>query len=150
MRYLPEQYPSRGGYFYISAVPEGATSIEGYRWMIRVNPQITPVVAGSDSVRLRYDTAGVVQVALGPDTAVFDLRTLIRGIGMDSTAVPREVPAKRLRVGATTARHRVLLALDYLNGRWEGNGIRIHGWQGMLLVGRRDAGAAEASEKEGP
>ncbi|HEX6435348.1 MAG TPA: DUF4153 domain-containing protein [Gemmatimonadales bacterium] len=149
MRYLAEQYPSRGGYFYVSAVPEGATSIVGYDWMIRVNPQIAPVLAGSDSVRLRYDTLGLVQVTLDRDTVVFDLRTLVRGIGMDSTSVTPQVPAQRLRLRATTPRRKLLLALEYLNGRWEGN-IRIHGWQGMLLVGRSDGEAAEASKAEVP
>ncbi|HET6779162.1 MAG TPA: DUF4153 domain-containing protein [Gemmatimonadales bacterium] len=150
MRYLREQFPSRSGYFYVSAVPEGATVIDGYQWMIRVNPQVGPVRAGTDSVRLRYDTLGIVQVTVGSDSTAFDLRNLAGGIGMDSTAIPREVPAERLRSLATTPQRRLLLALEYLNGRWEGKTIRIHGWQGMLLIGRRDKGAAEALKKEIP
>ncbi|HZA97530.1 MAG TPA: DUF4153 domain-containing protein [Gemmatimonadales bacterium] len=149
MRYLPEQRPSRDGYFYVSARPEGATSIEGYQWMIRVNPQVAPVMAGADSVSLRYDTLGVVQVTLGRDTAVFDLRTLARDIGMDSTTVPQDVPAERLRLPAITPGGQVLLALESMNGRWEGSNIRIHGWQGMLLFRRRDGGAAETMKGEG-
>jgi hypothetical protein len=147
MHYLPAYRASRSEYFYVSALPAGATPIDGYDWMIRANPQIAPVLAGTDSVRLRHDTLGFVQVTLGSDSIVFDLGALVRGIGRDSTAIPSQVPTERLRLRATTPRRKVLLALENLNGRWEGK-IRIHGWQGMLLVGRRDGETAEASKSE--
>jgi hypothetical protein len=150
MRYRSEAYASRGGYFHVMAVPQGVTAIDGYQWMIRLHPHVAPVLAGADSVHLGYDSMGLLQVMLGGDAAAFDLRAVARGIGTDSSAAPREVPAERLRLRATTPRHRLLLAIESMNGRWEGKELRIQNWHGVLLARRRDAGVAEAAKQEVP
>jgi hypothetical protein len=140
MRYFPEYASSHAGYVYLSARRETATPLSGYDWMLRVTAHDTALImAGADSVRVRFDTAGVARVRVGGDSVLFDLRPLARMIAADSTLVPHDVPAERLRIIAVTPTRRAVLALESLNGTRTGDSVRIQGWHGTLFLGRAAA-----------
>ena len=138
MRYLSEHsFASRTGPVYFSAWRGGAVPISGYDWMMPVSPHGTPaaIIAG-DSIHVVFDTIGIARVTMGRDTLSFDLRPLARAIALDSTISPHDIPPARMRVHATSGSLRGMLALEGLNGRWEGDSLRIQGWQGTLFLDR--------------
>ena len=136
MRYVSE-YSWRDGYLHISARKRTATPISGYDWMLRVSAYDTaPGLAGTDTVRLRYDSvASLARVAVGDESLLFDLRPLLRMIATDST-MRSDVPAERLRVQAAAPTRRGVLALESLFGSSTEDSVRVRGWEGVLLVGK--------------
>jgi len=138
MRYVPEYSYGRDGYLHLSARKGTATPISGYDWMLRVSAHNTaPIIAGTDSVRIRYDTvANVARAAVGNESLVFDLRPLVRLLVADSTIRSDDLPAERLRFHAATRTRRGVLALESLFGSRTGDSVRIRGWEGMLFVGK--------------
>jgi hypothetical protein len=139
MRYVPEYAYARGGHVFLTARREAVTPLSGYDWMLRVAAHDTALImAGTDSVRVRYDTGGVARVTVGRDSVVFDLRPLARIIEADSTLVPHDVPGERLRLHPVTSTRRAVLALESLNGTRNRDTVRIQGWQGVLFLGRVD------------
>jgi hypothetical protein len=135
IRYVPEWSSSPNGYFYLSPGTQTATAIDGYEWMARISPHSPAILMGSDSLRVHSDTLGLARVMIGGDTISFDLGALARDIAVDSTAMPRNVADARLRLHGASPRRRALLALESLNGRWVGDGVRVHGWSGTLFIG---------------
>jgi hypothetical protein len=135
MRYVPEWSSSRNGYFYLSPGTQTATAIDGYEWMMRISPHSPAIPMGPDSLRVHSDTLGLARVMIGGDTISFDLGALARDIAVDSTTMPQSVPAARLQLHGAAPRRRALLTLESLNGRWVGDGVRVHGWSGTLFVG---------------
>jgi hypothetical protein len=79
---------------------------------------------------------GIARVTAGRDTLAFDLRPLARAIALDSTIAPHDIAPSRMRVHTTSGSVRGMLALESLNGRWEGDSLRINGWQGTLFLDR--------------
>jgi len=137
MRYIPEQSFSRSGYLYLSTRREIATSLEGFHWMVRLGAHDGgAILAGTDSILVHFDSLGLARVTVGGDTLAFDLHSLVRTIAVDSTIVPHDVPADRLRLRSATGRRRAMLALESVNGQWVGDSVRIQGWQGTLFLGR--------------
>jgi hypothetical protein len=137
MRYSPEHSFSPGGYVYFSARRDAALSIEGYDWMIPVNAHNAGAgIPGSDSVRVRFDSLGIVRASVGGDTLAFDVGAAARAIVADAAVVPYDVAAHRLRLHSATGRHRAMLALESVNGQWVGDSLRIGGWSGILFLGR--------------
>lgn len=137
MRYLPERSRMQSDHLYIAAKQETATSVQGYEWMIRASAHdARAVVAGTDSIAVRFDTLGLATVTIGKDTVTFDILTLARTVARDSTTALNRVPPDRLRLQRATPRHRLLLALEAINGRWTGDNLRLHGWSGTLFLGR--------------
>lgn len=140
MRYLPEHSFSRDGHLYLSVLRETATSLEGYDWMLRVSALDSgATLAGADSVRVRFDSPGVARVTVGGDTLAFDLGPLARAVAADSTIVPHEMPPARMRLQSVSDSRRAMLALEWVNGEWVGDSLRIQGWSGTLFLGRRKA-----------
>ncbi|HET6777321.1 MAG TPA: DUF4153 domain-containing protein [Gemmatimonadales bacterium] len=138
MRYLSEHsFASRSGPVYFSAWRAGAVPISGYDWMMPTSPHGTPAtIIDGDSIHVVFDTTGITRVTAGRDTLSFDLRPLARAIALDSTITPHDLPPARLRVHTTSGSLRGMLALQSLSGRWEGDSLRIDGWQGTLFLGR--------------
>ena len=138
MRYLSEHsLASRTGSVYLSAWRRGAVRISGYDWMMPVSPHGTSATTiDGDSVHVVFDTMGVARVTAGRDTLSFDLRPLARAIALDSTIAPHDIAPARMRVHTTAGSVKGMLALESLNGRWEGDSLRIIGWQGMLFLDR--------------
>jgi hypothetical protein len=136
MRYMSEHsFAARTGSVYFSAWRRGAVPISGYDWMMPVSPQGTPAAAlNGDSVHVVFDTMGIARITAGRDTLSFDLRPLARAIALDSTIAPHDIDPARMRVHTTSGSVRGMLALEGLNGRWEGDSLRIHGWQGTLFL----------------
>ena len=94
------------------------------------------ILAGSDSVRAVVDTLGFARVLAGRDSLIFDLRSLARVIAADSTVVPYQVAADRMRLRSAAGSLRAMLALENMSGHWVGNSVRIQSWQGTLFLGR--------------
>jgi hypothetical protein len=139
MRYLPEYSYSRDKYIYINAQRDNATPIGGYEWMLRVSAhEANPIQAGSESVVVRFDAGTVARVTIGGDSLLFNLGSLVRDILADSTLIPHQVPAGRLRLQAVTPRRRAVLALETVNGSRTGDSLQIQAWQGTLFLGRAD------------
>ena len=137
MRYLSEHsLASRSGAVYFSAWRGGAVPISGYDWMMPASPHGTPAaIIDGDSIHVVFDTIGIARVTAGRDTLSFDLRPLARALA-DSTIAPHDVPPARMRVHTSAGALSGMLALEGLNGRWEGDSLRIHGWQGTLFLDR--------------
>jgi len=135
--YQPE-YASRESYFYLTAEGNTPLPLSQYDWMMQVNSRFPATQsAGADSVRVRFDTAsGVARIEIGGDVLGFDLRQLpaVRSWGIGA---PQRVSPDRLSIEAVGSRHRGRLWLDQLDGNRSGDSIRVAGWSGKLLVGRR-------------
>lgn len=137
MRYMPEHSFSPSGYVYFSTQRNAPVPIEGYDWMIPVNAHNPGAgIPGSDSVRVRFDSLGIVRVSVGRDTLAFDVGAAARAIAADSPLVPYDVAAHRLRLHSATGRYRAMLALESVNGQWVGDSLRIGGWSGILFLGQ--------------
>ena len=136
LRYVPRSAMSDEGYVHLNAAPHSATPISGFEWMLNVSAGDTAtIVAGGDSVRVRFDTAtGIAHVRAGSDTLVFDLSRLAEQA--QDGAQPWSVAADRLRLEAKAPTRRAVLALESINGRRKGDSIRVRGWQGRLFLGK--------------
>jgi hypothetical protein len=138
LRYLSEHsFASRTGWAYFSTGRGGAVPIAGYEWMMPINSHgSAATIIDGDSIHVAFDTMGIARVTAGRDTLAFDLRPLARAIALDSTIAPHDIVPSRLRVHTTSGSARGMLALEGLNGRWEGDSLRIQGWQGTLFLDR--------------
>ncbi|HEX7336106.1 MAG TPA: DUF4153 domain-containing protein [Gemmatimonadales bacterium] len=136
LRYVPRFAMSDEGYVHLNAARHSATPISGLEWMLNVSAgDTTTLVAGGDSVRVRFDTAtGIARVRAGSDTLVFDLGRLAAQV--QDSAQSWSVAADRLRLEARSPTRRAVLALESINGRLQGDSIRVRGWQGRLFLGK--------------
>ncbi len=138
MRYLSEHsFGSRTGWAYFSARRAGAVPISGYEWMMPISSHGTAAtIIDGDPIDVVFDTIGIARVSAGRDTLSFDLRPLARAIALDSAIAPHDIAPARMRVHTTSGSVRGMLALESVNGRWEGDSLRISGWQGTLFLDR--------------
>jgi hypothetical protein len=136
MRYMEEYAGRSDRNVYLYTPAKTVTPIAGYDWMVNFSTGSAPLVVGPDIIQTQLDSSDVLRVAIRPDTLVFDLRLL----AMPRPGDPRNgsVPAERLRLNATTSKHKAVLALTYLNGTRNGVSIDVQSWQGTLLLGKAD------------
>jgi len=115
-----------------------ATPASGYDWVLDVSSwDSAPRLAGTDSVRVRFDTAfSVARVRVGPDSLAFDLGRLASTAAGKSGLVRNDVPIEDLRSEAVTSRRRGALVLQNLSGRRTGGSVHVDNWHGKLLLGR--------------
>jgi hypothetical protein len=136
MRYVPEYSQSRDGHLYLSARKGTATPISGYDWMLSVSAHNTAAaLVGTDSVRIDFDSLGVIRAAVGKDSLFFDLRPAALALAVDSVGA-ENLPAERLHFHASTPTQGAVLVLESLYGSRGGDFVRVRGWEGMLFLGR--------------
>ena len=134
--YVPE-YSSRESYFYLNADGSIPLPVSQYDWMMQINSRSPTPPGEADSIRVRFDTAsGVAKVDIADDRLSFDLGQL-PAVKSWAPGAPQRVPPERLSLEAFGSRHRGRLWLDQLDGRRSGDSVRVAGWSGKLLVGRR-------------
>jgi hypothetical protein len=138
IQYSPRYASERGTYLYLNAKEEPVMAIGDYDWMLNVSADgAAPVVAGSDSIRTRFDSSsGVLWLQVGPDSLTFDLSGLAETIAKDWATAPSNVPAERLRVSVVTPRRKVTLAVQSLSGYRGAKSVSVERWQGKLFLGK--------------
>jgi Domain of unknown function (DUF4153) len=133
-------YRKPGDPVHLNARPNMATPTAGYDWIIETSASDTrPRLAGPDSVMVSFDTgSSVARVRVGTDSLKFDLGHLANELAGKSVLVRNEIPVEALRLEAATARRKGALVLQSLNGRRNGDSLRVEHWYGKLLLGRAD------------
>jgi hypothetical protein len=138
MEYTTEYQARTESNLYLYAMEDPVMSIGGYDWILNVSSgSATPLAAGEDSVRTRFDSStGIVVVSVGGDSLRFDLRRLADSVWKDRSTAASSVPAARLRLAARTETLRGMLALQSVNGRRTSQMINVDRWNGKLLLGK--------------
>jgi hypothetical protein len=141
LSFLSERASYRGDYLYLYARRETLTPVTGYDWLMSLTENDkTPIVAGRDTVALHFDDgSGVLQVLVGGDSLVFDLRGLALSLASDPAA-GREMPAERMRLEASGQSRRAMLWLESLSGRRGADSVRVQRWAGKLFLGKANLG----------
>jgi hypothetical protein len=136
--YVPQYSSESSGYVYLNARRQSTLPISGYEWLLNVSGRDTAfTVAGSDSVRTRFDTSlGIAVVRVGRDSLVFALSRLAGILTETSDARRYDVPAERLRLDAVSPGRRGTLMLEHIDGKRTGTSVQVREWNGMLLLGR--------------
>jgi hypothetical protein len=140
LSFLSERASYRGDYLYLYARRETLTPVTGYDWLLNLTENdTTPIVAGRDIVALNFDEgSGVLQVSVGGDSLVFELRGLARTLASDATA-GREMPAERMRLEASGRSRRAMLWLESLSGKRGGDSVTVQRWAGKLFLGKANS-----------
>lgn len=110
-------------------------SVEGFHWLATVNASDTARhTLGPDSMQaLPRGANGMVRIALGVDTLVFDLHPLLQRY-RDSLLVGRGVPSSALRVASDSGRRAGSLLLRGVSGRRLADSLLLKHWYGTVLI----------------
>jgi hypothetical protein len=139
LEYVPEHARGMDKYFYFNAERRSPVDLAGYQWLIETSAGVSPpVTIGQETVRLRSDETGRVEVNVGGDILVFDLGRLAQNLVADASVAPNALSAERLRVDAIGMRHRAKLALFNIQGTRTGDSsVEVRSWSGQLFLGPR-------------
>ena len=134
--YVPEHAYVSEGYVSLNAERRPAFPLTGYEWMLEVSSSdSTSRLAGSDSVRIRFDTlTGVARVRVESDSLAFDLRHLA-DVALDSNWSSGQVLPERLSLNGRTSRHQVRLSVEHVEGWKTNDSLSIRRWEGKLFLG---------------